>query len=90
MPKRRDAHTVAIDGFRAIAAWCGASWGVSCWEDDCKARIVGYRGERIATIAAAAHLMWHVNGKPTCEDCGAWLAYRSAKRCRKGTCEAGR
>jgi hypothetical protein len=88
--KRREAHTVAIDGLRATAAWCGASWGVSCWEDDCKALIVGYLGERVATLAAAAHLMWHVNGKPTCQDCGAWLAYRSAKRCRKGTCEVDR
>lgn len=86
----RESHTVAIDGLRATAAWIGASWGVSCWEADCNARIVGYRGERVATIAAAHHLMWHVNGKPTCQDCGAWLAYRRAKRCRKGTCEGSR
>lgn len=88
--KQHKDHTVAIDGLKASAAWIGASWGVLCWVADCNARIVGYRGERVATIAAAAHLMWHVNGKPTCEDCGAWLPYRRAKRCRKGTCEGTR
>jgi len=88
--KQPRSHTIAIDDLRATAAWCGPSWGVSCWEDDCKARIVGYRGERVATHAAAAHLMWHVNGNPTCGDCGAWLAYRSSKRCRKGSCEVSR
>lgn len=83
-------HVVAIDGLTAMASWAGASWMVSCWQSGCNARIVGYRGERVATLAAAAHLMWHVNGKPTCQDCGAWLPYRRAKRCRKGTCEGSR
>lgn len=79
------AYTVAVDGLRATAAWAGASWGVSCW--DCQANIMGYRGGPAAIRGATAHLTWHVNGKPTCRDCGAWLAYRTAKRCRKGTCE---
>jgi hypothetical protein len=86
--KRRDAHTVAINDLRATAAGIGASWGVSCWQNDCKARIVGFRGEAAALRGANAHLVWHVNGKPTCEDCGAWLNARSSKRCRKGTCDA--
>lgn len=84
------SHTVTIDDLSATASWIGASWGVLCWEGECNAHIVGYRGERVATIAAAHHLMWHINGKPTCQDCGAWLAYRRAKRCRKGTCEGTR
>jgi hypothetical protein len=83
---KRDVHTVAVNDLRATAAWTGASWGVSCWEH-CP-NIVGYRNERAALLGAMAHLIWHVNGKPTCRDCGAWLAYRTAKRCRKGTCEA--
>ena len=90
MGKRRGSHTVAIDSLRATAAWIGASWGVSCWEPDCKVSIVGFRGEAAALRGANAHLIWHINGKPTCEDCGAWLAYRSSKRCRKGTCEVNR
>jgi hypothetical protein len=85
--KRHGAHTVAIDGLRATAAWIGASWGVACHEDDCKVSIVGFRGETAALRGANAHLIWHVNGKPTCRDCGAWLSSRSSKRCRKGHCE---
>jgi hypothetical protein len=85
-----DAHTVAINGLRATAASVGASWGVSCWEYDCKARIIGFRGQTAALNGAMAHLIWHVNGKPTCQDCGAWLAHRTSRRCRKGTCEVDR
>lgn len=84
------AHTVAVDDLRVTAAWIGASWGVSCHEQDCETTIVGYRGERAALLGAMAHLIWHVHGKPTCRDCGAWLAYRTARRCRKGTCEVDR
>lgn len=90
MAKRRGPHTVAIDDLRATAAWIGASWGVSCWQADCKVSIVGFRGEAAALRGASAHLVWHVNGKPTCVDCGAWLGSRSSKRCRKGTCEVDR
>lgn len=85
-----DSYTVAIDGLRATAGSIGASWGVSCWEADCKARIIGFSGKAAALKGANAHLIWHVNGKPTCRDCGAWLAYRSSRRCRKGTCEVAR
>ena len=84
------ARTVAIDDLRATAAWIGASWGVSCWQDDCKVRIVGYSGEAVALRGALAHLIWHVNGKPACRDCGAWLNFKTSRRCRKGTCEVSR
>jgi hypothetical protein len=84
-----DAYTVAVDGMRVTAASCGASWGISCWEGNCRANVIGYRGAADSIKGAAAHLIWHVNGMPTCEDCGAWLAYKSSRRCRKGTCEAG-
>lgn len=88
MTKRPTAHTVAIGDLKATAAWTGASWGVSCWSG-CP-NTIGFRGERNALLGAMAHLIWHVNGKPTCKDCGAWLAYRTAKRCRKGACEVDR
>lgn len=84
---RTGARTVAIDGLRVTAAWIGASWGVSCHEDDCRVSIVGFRGETAALKGGMFHLIWHVNGKPTCKDCGAWLSHRTSRRCRKGTCE---
>jgi hypothetical protein len=84
------SHTVAIDGLRVTASWIGASWGVLCHEEDCSASIIGFRGERPALLGGMAHLIWHVNGKPTCQACGAWLNYRSARLCRQGTCEVER
>ena len=86
----REAHTIAIDGLRALVAWAGASWAVNCYEDECKARIVGFHGGDAALRGGMAHLIWHVNGKPTCRDCGAWLNHKTSKRCRKGTCEVDR
>jgi hypothetical protein len=85
-----DVHTLAIDSLRVTVASAGASWAVSCHETDCNATVVGYRGRDNAVKGGTAHLMWHVHGKPTCRDCGAWLSHRTARRCRKGTCEAGR
>jgi hypothetical protein len=83
-------HTLAIDGFRVLAGCIGASWAISCYESDCAGTIVGFRGRDAAVKGGTAHLMWHVHGKPTCRDCGAWLSHRTARRCRKGTCEAAR
>lgn len=87
MSKVATEHTLAVDGLRVLACSIGASWAVSCYEPDCDARIVGYRGRDQAVKGGMAHLMWHVHGKPTCRDCGAWLSHRTAKRCRKGRCE---
>lgn len=85
-----DAHTIALDGLRAIAARGGTTWAVLCNEEDCKVSIVGYASRDVAVGAANHHLLWHLNGRPTCRDCGAWLRYRTSKRCRKGTCEVNR
>jgi ribosomal protein L40E len=83
-----DVHTVAIDGLRATAGALTMGWGVYCQSDE-GCSIVGFRNEAAAIRGAANHLIWHLNGKPTCGDCGAWLPYKSS-RCRKGTCEATR
>jgi hypothetical protein len=84
----KDAHTLALDGFRVFVCSAGASWALSCLETDCNARVIGYRGRDNAVKGGAGHLLWHAHGKPTCRDCGAWLPYRTARRCRKGRCEA--
>jgi ribosomal protein L40E len=81
-------HTLGIDGRQVLASCIGASWAIACYEPDCNATVVGYRGRDHAVKGGMAHLMWHVHGKPTCRDCGAWLSHRTARRCRKGTCEA--
>lgn len=85
-----NAYTVAVDGMRVTAGSVGASWGIKCWSDECSASVVGYRNGPDAIKGAALHLVWHVNGKPTCEDCGAWLSHKTSRRCRKGTCEVTR
>jgi hypothetical protein len=87
---RGNSHTIAINSLRATIGSVGVSWGVLCHEDDCRANIIGFRGETNALKGGMAHLIWHINGKPECRDCGAWLSYRSSKRCRKGTCEVDR
>jgi hypothetical protein len=83
-------HEIGIDRLRAIASSGGASWAVACEVSQCRARIVGFAGRDAALRGGMAHLVWHLNGQPTCEDCGAWLSHKTSKRCRKGTCEAGR
>lgn len=65
-------------------------WGVGCVDGDCKARIVGYATRNQGVRGAEAHLKWHAIGKPTCQECGAWLSRKGSKRCRRGTCEADR
>jgi hypothetical protein len=85
-----DYYEVAIDGLRAGVGGSGHRWTVGCEVSECRARIVGFSSRAAGLRGGLAHLVWHLNGKPTCRDCGAWLAHRTSKRCRKGTCEAGR
>jgi hypothetical protein len=68
-------------------------WNVLCIDvpDDyvCKAKILGYDTRTQAIHGAEGHLRWHVNGKPECRECGAWLNRKGAKRCRnRQACEA--
>ena len=68
----------------------GSGWAVLCIAIDDPVRcpnIIGWPTRIRAIHGAEWHLRWHDNGKPTCQDCGAWLS-RRARRCRKGTCEA--
>jgi hypothetical protein len=92
--KRRLPDLQLTDDTGRIALVLGGwSWSVACVdtvEHVCKAKIHGYDTRAQAIRGAEGHLRWHVNGKPTCEDCGAWLGYKSSKRCRKGTCEVSR
>ncbi|MEV6633919.1 hypothetical protein AB0M54_24525 [Actinoplanes sp. NPDC051470] len=86
--KVADQYEVAIERLRALACKSGRSWSVACMVSECRVPIVGFRNADAALRGALGHLMWHVHGKPTCRDCGAWLSHRTARRCRKGQCEA--
>jgi hypothetical protein len=81
-----DYYEVALDNLR-VGVGRAVSWNVHCDVSGCRARITGYSTRDTALGAGLHHLVWHLNGKPTCRDCGAWLAHRTSKRCRKGTCE---
>ncbi len=83
-------HTLALDGFRVTVGSAGASWAVGCYEADCTSTIIGYFNRDAAARGGMHHLLWHIHGKPTCVDCGAWLSHRTSIRCRKGTCEVSR
>jgi hypothetical protein len=65
-------------------------WGMGCVNDDCKAIVIGYTTRNQGVRGAEAHLKWHANGKPTCNECGTWLSREASKRCRRGTCEVDR
>lgn len=91
----RDSITITDGAKQAIVCIVGSGarpWGVGCVDPDqkCKASIVGYTTRNQAVKGAEWHLKWHANGEPTCQDCGAWLSRKGSKRCRRGTCEAGR
>lgn len=92
--KRRLPDVQITDDTGRIALVLGGwSWSVACVDTvdhECKAKIIGYDTRNQAIRGAEGHLRWHVNGKPECRDCGAWLSRRGAKRCRKGTCGADR
>jgi hypothetical protein len=83
-----NAHTIAIDDMRVTAGSAGASWSIGCHEDGCRAIVIGFDGRMAALSGGVMHLIWHLNGKPECRECGAWLDRKGAKRCPKGTCEA--
>lgn len=84
----KDEYTVALNALRAFTCSSGASWSVLCQTETCDARIVGFRNADEAIRGATNHLLWHEHGEPTCRDCGAWLAHRTSRRCRKGRCAA--
>lgn len=93
----REITIVDESGRQALVMRGGSSWSVACIDtverDDtklCKAIIVGYATRSQGIRGGEAHLRWHANGKPMCQDCGAWLGRKGSKRCRKGTCEADR
>lgn len=89
---KRDITIVDETGRQATAMRSGSGWTVFCTDvpDDyqCRALIVGWPTRARAIQGAEGHLRWHVNGKPECRDCGAWLSRKGSKRCRKGACAA--
>lgn len=92
MKRGRELTLVDETGRQAMVT-CGMRWNVLCLDIPdrwaCKARIMGYETRTQAIHGAEAHLRWHVNGKPTCAECGAWLNRKGAKRCRnREACEA--
>lgn len=87
----RDLTIVDEENRQAMIVRHGSCWAVLCVvvADPCSP-IIGYATRAGGIRVAEWHLRWHANGKPTCQDCGQWLAHRTAKRCRKGTCDVDR